>query len=470
MSGDNKIGMKMNKTGGSSLLGSIGVKCLIGVGMLSLSTSAAYAQGGAGEVTYIFNSLLFLIGGFLVMFMAAGFSMLEAGLVRSKNVADICLKNIVLYAIACLAFYLVGYQLMYDGVDGGLLGSFSLWAGDDTAALAKEGANFDAGYAAGSDFFFQMVFVATTASIVSGTVAERIKLVPFFIFTAVLATVIYPIQGAWNWGGGWLHTDLFKDYFGGEFLDFAGSTTVHAAGGWAALIGAIILGARKGRYGTDGRPRPMPGSNLPLATLGTFILWFGWFGFNGASQLALGSASDAVAVSNIFVNTNMAAAAGALTAYILTVARFGKADLTMVLNGALAGLVSITAGPDTPLVWQAIVIGATGSVIAVYAVGLLDFFKIDDVVGAVSVHLGAGIWGTLAVAFTNDGATFLGQLIGIIAVGLFMCVTSAAVWLLLKYTIGIRLSDEEEFVGADLAELGLEAYPEFGRGSQKLIG
>ncbi|WND02494.1 ammonium transporter [Temperatibacter marinus] len=436
---------------------------------LAATSMSLPAMAVDAESAFIFNSLLFLIGGFLVMFMAAGFSMLEAGLVRSKNVADICLKNIVLYSIASICFFVVGYQLMYSGVDGGFLGSFTVWSGDDTAALAEEGANFEAGYAMGSDFFFQMVFVATTASIVSGTVAERIKLLPFFIFTAVLALFIYPIQGAWNWGAGWLHAQEFIDMFGGEFLDFAGSTTVHSTGGWAALVGAIILGARQGRFGPDGKPRPMPGSNLPLATLGTFILWFGWFGFNGASQLALGSAADAVAVSNIFVNTNMAAAAGAVTAYVVTLVRFGKADLTMVLNGALAGLVSITAEPLMPSVFQAILFGAVGSVIAIFAVGLLDKFKIDDVVGAISVHLAAGIWGTLAVAFTNEGASFFGQFIGIISVGAFVSITSAIVWLALKYTIGIRLSEEEEFVGSDLSELGLEAYPEFGRGSQKLV-
>lgn len=422
------------------------------------------------ETAFIFNSLLFLIGGFLVMFMAAGFAMLEAGLVRSKNVADICLKNVVLYAIACIMFYFMGYQLMYDGVDGGLFGSFSIWGDDDSAVADMSESGLGAKYASGSDFFFQMVFVATTASIVSGAVAERIKLMPFFIFTAVLAAFIYPVQGAWNWGAGWLHAQEYKDMFGGEFLDFAGSTTVHSAGGWAALMGAILLGARKGRFGVDGKPRPMPGSNLPLATLGTFILWFGWFGFNGASQLSLGTAADAVTVSNIFVNTNMAAAAGALTAYIVTVLKFGKADLTMVLNGALAGLVSITAGPDTPAVWQALLIGGVGSVIAIYSVALMDKLKIDDVVGAISVHLAAGIWGTMIVPLTNDGASYVGQFIGVAAVAIFMLAASGLVWFALKATIGIRLSDEEEFVGADLAELGMEAYPEFGRGSQKLIG
>ena len=408
-----------------------------------------------GESAYVFNTLLFLIGGFLVMWMAAGFCMLEAGLVRTKNVADICLKNILLYAIACVMFYVVGYNLMYAGVDGGYLGSFLPWGADDAAALA-EGATIEGGYAASSDFFFQMVFVATTASIVSGTVAERIKLIPFLIFTVILAGLIYPIQGAWHWGGGWLSE--------AGFADFAGSTLVHSVGGWAALVGALILGPRLGRYGEDGTPRFMPGSNLPLATLGTFILWFGWFGFNGASQLALGSAADAVAISNVFVNTNMAAAGGAIAAAAVTKIRFGKVDLTMTLNGALAGLVSITAGPDTPSIGAAVLIGGFGAVLAVFAVPLLDKFKIDDVVGAISVHLVAGIWGTLAVPLTNGDASFVTQLIGIASIGAFVVVTSAIAWFALKFIMGIRLGAEEERRGSDISELGLEAYPEFGRG------
>ncbi|NVJ69386.1 MAG: ammonium transporter, partial [Alphaproteobacteria bacterium] len=369
--------------------------------------------------------------------------------------------NVVLYAVACVMWMLMGYNLMYDGVDGGYFGSFfSLWSPDDAAALA-EGAQHDpSGYAAGSDFFFQMVFVATTASIVSGTVAERIKLFPFFIFTAVLAGLIYPIEGAWQWGGGWL-SEM-------GFADFAGSTIVHSAGGWAALVGAIILGPRLGRYSAEGRVRPMPGSSLPLATLGTFILWFGWFGFNGASQLAMGSAADSVAISNIFVNTNMAAAGGAVAAVAVTKLIYNKVDLSMVLNGALAGLVSITAGPDTPLPLSATLIGAVGGVLVVFAVPFFDKLKIDDAVGAISVHLVCGIWGTLAVPITNSDASFVTQLIGVAAIGAFVAVASAIVWFALKYTIGIRLSAEDEELGSDLAELGLEAYPEFGKGSQKL--
>ncbi|GHF27975.1 ammonium transporter [Kordiimonas sediminis] len=428
------------------------------VALLLLSSPAAASVDS--ESVYIFNTLLFLIGGFLVMWMAAGFAMLEAGLVRSKNVGDICVKNVALYAVACIMFLLMGYDLLYGVEAGGYIGSFSLWAADDGAALAAEGASFDAGYAASSDFFFQMVFVATTASIVSGTVAERIKLFPFLGFTAILAGLIYPIQCSWQWGGGWLAEQ--------GFVDFAGSTLVHSVGGWAALVGAFILGPRLGRYGKDGSVRPMPGSSLPLATLGTFILWFGWFGFNGASQLAMGSAPDAVAISNIFVNTNMAAAGGVVAAAFFTKLVYKKVDLSMVLNGALAGLVSITAGPDTPTPLVAVLIGGVGGILVVFAVPLLDKLKIDDVVGAISVHLICGIWGTLAVPLTNADASFTVQLTGILAIGAFVTVTSAIAWYALKFTTGIRLSAEHEEIGSDLAELGLEAYPEFGRGSQKL--
>lgn len=436
----------------------------VGASILSIPAAAEVS----GETAYIFNTLLFLIGGFLVMWMAAGFAMLEAGLVRSKNVADICVKNVALYAIACLIWMLMGYNLMYQDVSGYFGTFFSLWSPDDAAALAEGAQHDSAGYAAGSDFFFQMVFVATTASIVSGTVAERIKLFPFFIFTAVLAGLIYPIQGSWEWGGGWLNSEGFAASFGAEFSDFAGSTLVHSTGGWAALVGAVILGPRLGRYSAEGKVRPMPGSSLPLATLGTFILWFGWFGFNGASQLALGSAADGIAVSNIFVNTNMAAAAGAFAALVVTKLVYKKVDLSMVLNGALAGLVSITAEPLTPSPIEASLIGAVGGALVVFAVPFFDKLKIDDVVGAISVHLVCGIWGTLAVAITNPDAAFLAQLIGVLAIGAFVVISSAIVWLALKYTLGIRLTDEQEELGSDLAELGLEAYPEFGRGSQKL--
>ncbi len=386
--------------------------------------------------------------------------MLEAGLVRTKNVAEICVKNVSLYAIACIMWMLMGYNLMYSGVDGGYFGQFfSLWSPDDAATLV-DGAKVDpTGYSTGSDFFFQMVFVATTASIVSGTVAERIKLFPFLAFTVVLAGLIYPIQGAWKWGGGWLDAAGFQD--------FAGSTLVHSTGGWAALVGALILGPRLGRFTKDGKIKPMPGSSMPLATLGTFILWLGWFGFNGASQLALGSLGDAVSVSNIFVNTNMAAAGGAVSAMLVTKAVYKKVDLSMILNGALAGLVSITAEPLTPTPIIATAIGGVGGALVVFAVPFFVKLKIDDVVGAISVHLVCGIWGTLAVPLTNDAASFSIQLLGIGAIGVFVTISSAIAWFALKTTVGIRLDEEDEERGSDLAELGMEAYPEFGKGSQK---
>ncbi|GAB4147961.1 MAG: ammonium transporter [Sphingomonadales bacterium] len=432
------------------------------VAALGLAATPAAAAVEA-ETAFIFNTLLFLIGGFLVMWMAAGFAMLEAGLVRSKSVAEICLKNISLYSVAGLLYFLVGYNLMYGGSEGGFIGSLGVWSADDAQALAASGGDFsgvESTYAASSDWFFQMVFVATAASIVSGTVAERIKLFPFLIFTVILTGFIYPIQGSWEWGAGWLDARGFSD--------FAGSTLVHSTGGWAALAGAILLGARKGKYDAQGRVRPMPGSSLPLATLGTFILWLGWFGFNGASQLALGSAADAAAVANIFANTNTAAAAGVVAAILASKLVYKKVDLTMALNGALAGLVSITAEPLTPSLPMAAIIGAIGGVLVVFAVPMFDKLKIDDVVGALSVHLVAGIWGTLAVPLTNSDVSFGPQLLGVVAIGAFVFVTSFIVWYILKVTMGIRLSPEEEEMGADLAELGLEAYPEFGRGSQKI--
>ncbi|MHA1597749.1 MAG: ammonium transporter, partial [Alphaproteobacteria bacterium] len=377
-----------------------GLAAIAAVLFSALSTGSAEAAVES-ETVYVFNTLSFLIHGFLVMFMAAGFAMLESGLVRSKNTATICLKNIALYSVAGLMYYLVGYNLMYDGVDGGFMGTFSMWSGDNTDALAGK---FDAGYAAESDWFFQMVFVATAASIVSGTVAERIKLWPFLAFVVGLAAIIYPIAGSWQWGGGWL-AEM-------GFADFAGSTLVHSVGGWAALTGAIILGARKGKYPASGGVHPFPGANLPLATLGTFILWLGWFGFNGGSQLALGSAADAIAISTIYINTNIAAVGGVLTAMVLTQLIYKKVDLSMALNGAIAGLVSITAGPDTPSMGAAFIIGGVGGVIVVFLVPLLDKLKVDDVVGAVSAHLGAGIWGTMAVPLTNADASFAVQATG----------------------------------------------------------
>ena len=421
------------------------------------AVSPAFAQTTeipTTETQYIFNTLSFLMHGFLVMWMAAGFAMLESGLVRSKNTATICLKNIALYSVAGIMYYIVGYNLMYSGVDGGYIGSFMPWAADNTDALAG---NYEAGYAAESDWFFQMVFVATAASIVSGTVAERIKLWPFLLFTVFLTAIIYPIQGSWQWGGGWL-SEM-------GFADFAGSTLVHSTGGWAALTGAIILGARKGKYGPDGRVNPMPGANMPLATIGTFILWLGWFGFNGGSQLAMGSAADVIAISTIYINTNLAAAGGVIAAMALTQILYKKVDLSMALNGAIAGLVSITAGPDTPSPLVAIMIGAVGGILVVIVVPLLDKLKIDDVVGAISAHLVAGIWGTIAVPLTNGDASFVVQLIGIVSIGAFVVLASSIFWLILKFTMGIRASEEEEDMGLDRAELGMEAYPEFGRGS-----
>ncbi len=428
-------------------------------------TTAATITEASMSSQYVFNTLLFLISGFLVMWMAAGFAMLEAGLVRSKNVAMQCTKNIALFSIAGIMFWLVGYNLMYDGVNGGFLGSF-------TAKVIPDPANDPGTYSAGSDWFFQMMFCATTASIVSGTLAERIKLWPFLIFVIVLTGFIYPIQGAWKWGAGWLasgaDTSWIKSVAGAEFQDFAGSTLVHSVGGWAALVGAIILGARHGKYGAGGSITPMPGSNIPLATLGTFILWLGWFGFNGGSQLAMGTISDASAVSRIFVNTNLAAAAGAMAALMSNQTVYGKVDITMVLNGALAGLVSITAEPLTPDPVWSLIIGAVGGVIVVFAVPLLDKLRIDDVVGAIPVHLMAGIWGTMAVPLTNDGATFLGQAIGVGSIGLFVILTSLVVWTVLKVTVGLRPSLEDEIAGLDKSEIGLEAYPEFGTGSQRI--
>ncbi|MGF1554462.1 MAG: ammonium transporter [Paracoccaceae bacterium] len=425
---------------------------------------AAAATGGSvpEHSVFVFNTLLFLIGGFLVMWMAAGFAMLEAGLVRGKNVAMQCTKNIALFSIAAVAYYLIGYALMYPG-DAWILqdwiGNISLAALEPVGVAPEQADALD--YAStGSDFFFQLMFCATTASIVSGTLAERIKLWPFLIFVFVLTALIYPIQASWKWGGGYLDSVW-------SFQDFAGSTVVHSGGGWAALAGAIVLGARTGKFGEGGRVHPMPGSNLALATLGTFILWLGWFGFNGGSQLAMGSVGDVADVSRIFSNTNTAAAGGAIAALILTQLLYGKVDLTMVLNGALAGLVSITAEPLTPTLGQATLIGMVGGVIVVFTIPMLDKLRIDDVVGAIPVHLFAGIWGTLAVVLTNDAATILGQVVSILIVAAFVFLVSLALWFVLSMTIGLRASPEEEQAGLDNAELGLEAYPEFGsKGSQ----
>ena len=421
---------------------------------LVLFAGAVQAETTAAESAYVFNTLLFLICGFLVMFMAAGFAMLESGMVRAKNVGTICVKNISLYSVAGIMFYLVGYNLLYGIDEGGYLGSLSIWGGDDSA-LTADTPDFSGGYSTGSDWYFQMVFVATAASIVSGTVAERIKLWPFLGFVVLLTAFIYPIQASWVWGGGWLSA--------AGFSDFAGSTLVHSVGGWAALVGAILLGARAGKYGADGSVTPIPGSSMPLATLGTFILWLGWFGFNGGSQLALGSAIDAAAVADIFINTNMAAAAGVVAAMIATQLLYGKVDLTMALNGAIGGLVSITAEPLAPSIGQALFIGAVGGILVVLAVPLLDKLKIDDVVGAIPAHLVCGIWGTMIVPLSNTGTAFSTQFLGVVSIGVFAVIASAIGWMFLKFTVGIRVSEEEELNGLDKSELGIEAYPEFTR-------
>ena len=429
----------------------------LGLALVGLS-QPAFAQEVPEHGIFILNSLLFLVGGFLVMFMACGFCMLEAGLVRSKNTSTQLTKNVALFSIAAIGYYLIGYNLMYPlgdwAADGVFSALFPAIAVLESVGVDAAGAD-DLGYAStASDYFFQLMFCAATASIVSGTVAERIKLWPFLLFTFILTAFIYPLQASWKWGGG------FLDAMG--FLDFAGSTVVHSVGGWAALAGAIVLGARIGKY-KDGRVTPMPGANLPLATLGTFILWLGWFGFNGGSQLAMGTIGDVADVSRIFANTNAAAAGGSLVALVLTQLLYKKADLTMVLNGALAGLVSITAEPLTPTLGQATLIGGFGGVIVVFVVPLLDKLKIDDVVGAIPVHLVAGIWGTIAVAITNTDASLSTQLVGIAIVGAFTFVISFIVWKIIDMIMGIRVSEEAEIIGLDKSELGMEAYPEFSR-------
>ena len=422
-------------------------KVIVMAGFSFLAMTGTANAEVSDETAYVFNTFSFLVSGFLVMLMALGFTCLEAGLVRTKNTATICVKNVALYSLAGIMFYLVGYGFMYNDVSG-YIGTPALW--NPEAAVDPSD-----GYSKMSDWFFQMVFCATAMSIVSGTIAERIKLVPFLIFAVVLTGIIYPIQGSWTWGGGWLSEMGFSD--------FAGSTIVHSVGGWAALTGAIIIGPRLGKYGPNGQVNAIPGSNLPLATIGTFILWFGWFGFNGGSQLALGSAADAAAMANVYVNTNMAACAGLVAALILSMVLYKKTDLTFVLNGALAGLVSITAGPDVATPLQAIIIGAIGGVICTLAIPLLDKLKIDDVVGAISVHLVAGIWGTLAVAIPglNGSGDMATQIVGIVSVGIFTVILSTIGWIILKAAFGLRPTEEEENTGLDISELGMDAYPEF---------
>ena len=437
------------------------IKSTLIAGATLAIASPALAQEVPEHGIFILNSLLFLVGGFLVMFMACGFCMLEAGLVRAKNTTTQLTKNIALFSIAAIGYYLVGYNLMYPlgdwAIEGYFSGLFPALAVMEPVGVAAEAADDIAYASTASDYFFQLMFCAATASIVSGAVAERIKLWPFLIFTFILTALIYPLQASWKWGGG------FLDALG--FLDFAGSTVVHSVGGWAALAGVLVLGPRLGKY-VEGRVIPMPGANLPLATLGTFILWLGWFGFNGGSQLAMGTIGDVADVSRIFANTNAAAAGGALVALILTQLLYKKIDLTMVLNGALAGLVSITAEPLTPTLGVATLIGGVGGAIVVFAVPLLDKLKIDDVVGAIPVHLIAGIWGTLAVVLTNSDATIGAQVTGIVVVGLFTFIVSYIGWTILNLVTGIRVSEEEEMVGLDNSELGMDSYPEFTRVSK----
>ncbi len=397
------------------------------------------------EMQFAIDTFYFLMMGALVMWMAAGFSMLEAGLVRSKNTAEILTKNVGLFAIACTTYMVYGYDIMYGG--GVLL--------DGIETVAK-----DATYAAPSYFFFQVVFVATAMSIVSGAVAERMKLFSFFAFAVVFTGIIYPMEGAWTWNG----ESVFGLFVLGDlgFADFAGSGIVHMAGAAAALAGVLVLGARKGKYNKDGSSNAIPGANMPLATLGTFILWMGWFGFNGGSVLAMASKESANAVAMVFLNTNAAAAGGVIAALLLVKLLWGKADLTMALNGALAGLVAITAGPDTPSALEATLIGAVGGALVVFSISTLDkVFKIDDPVGAISVHGVVGLWGLLAVPLTNSSVSFTGQLAGAGTIFVWVFGTSLVLWLVLKAIMGIRISEEEEASGADIAECGLEAYPEF---------
>ncbi len=412
------------------------------------------------ELQYAMDTFYFLVMGALVMWMAAGFAMLEAGLVRAKNTTEILTKNVVLYAIACTMYMIVGYDIMYGGgifLDG-IAGGDDL-VKDALAASAENKFGGDSVYSAASDFFFQVVFVATAMSIVSGAVAERMKLWAFMAFAVVMTGFIYPMEGNWTWGGG----SVFGMYSLGDmgFLDFAGSGIVHLAGAAAALAGVIVLGARKGKYGPNGQINAIPGANLPLATLGTFILWMGWFGFNGGSVLKLGDMASANSVAVVFLNTNAAAAGGVIAALIVARMLFGKADLTMALNGALAGLVAITAGPDTPTALGATLIGAAGGTLVVFSIITLDKMKIDDPVGAISVHGVVGMWGLLAVPLTNGDATFGGQIAGLLTILVWVFVTSLIVWVAIKAIMGVRVSEEEEYEGCDIGECGMEAYPEF---------
>ncbi|WGL15152.1 ammonium transporter [Microbulbifer bruguierae] len=410
------------------------------------------------QLQYAIDTFYFLVCGALVMWMAAGFAMLEAGLVRSKNTTEILTKNVALFAIASIMYLVTGYAIMYDG--GWLLSGIEAFDLDSVlASSAENGFDGDSVYSGASDFFFQVVFVATAMSIVSGAVAERMKLWSFLVFAVVMTGLIYPLEGSWTWGG----AEVFGMYNLGDlgFSDFAGSGIVHMAGAAAALAGVLLLGARKGKYGPNGEIYAIPGANLPLATLGTFILWMGWFGFNGGSVLKLGDAANAHSVAMVFLNTNTAAAGGAVAALVTGRILFGKADLTMLLNGALAGLVAITAEPSTPTALQATLFGALGGILVVFSIIGLDKLKIDDPVGAISVHGVVGLLGLLLVPVTNDGSSFSGQLIGAATIFVWVFAASFAVWFALKLITGIRVTEEEEQQGVDLVECGMEAYPEF---------
>jgi Amt family ammonium transporter len=422
-----------------------------------LFASATYAAIDE-ETQFVLNTLSFLMWGALVMWMCAGFTMLESGSVRTKNASVICLKNIGLYSVAGLAYYVIGYNLMYTDV-GSWIGSVTFLYGPSADELALLSGNEGAqaavvkqNYATMSDWFFQMVFVATSASVVSGALAERVKLWSFLAFTTVLTAIIYPVVGAWTWGGGWLNQMGFQD--------FAGSTIVHSTGGWAALAGAMVVGPRIGKFRPDGSVKPTPPSNVPFVTLGVLILWFGWLGFNGGSQLALAGVADAVAMSNVLANTNLAASAGVVAALVVSRPLLGRVDLLAVLNGAIAGLVSITAGPDIVEPYWAVIIGAIGGVVCLSGTKLLENMKLDDVVGAVPAHLFAGVWGTLAVCIAAGG-NFGVQLLGVVAVGAFVFVVSLVLWKVIDVLLGVRVTKQVEQLGQDVAELKIEAYPEF---------
>ena len=453
----------LSKRRPAAIIAATGLATLV---LFLVRPSVAYAAGVEEETAFVFNTFSFLIWGALVMWMCAGFTMLESGSVRTKNAAMICLKNIGLYSIAGLAYFFIGYNLMYGDIIGGFIGTPGfmylpssaevalLDAGDAEAAAAAAKVLEEGSYSVMSDWFFQMVFVATAASIVSGALAERVKMWSFFLFTLVLTGIIYPVVGAWTWGGGWL-AEM-------GFVDFAGSTIVHSTGGWAALAGMLVVGPRLGKFRKDGSVRATPPSNILVVTLGVFILWFGWFGFNGGSQLALGSAADAVSMSIVLVNTNLAAAAGVITALAVSRPILGRTDLFAGLNGAIAGLVSITAAPDFTDHYWAVIIGAIGAVICTAGLKLLERVKLDDVVGAVPAHLFAGVWGTLAASIgVAGGAQFHVQLIGILAIGVFVFAVSFVLWKLIDMTIAARVTHQVERLGQDAGELGMESYPEF---------